>query len=200
MTRRIEALIQLCTFMDAPGHLTSTMDVGTGKRVIETTLNFMNQVKRGQEGSVSGEAGRSADDEEGEEGEGEEEGDGLRTRAAEGTVCLTLFRDAVQSQVDKTGLPGALIALCYPDRIARRKDRTSFVMSDGRTVGLRSSDSLSSSTSPYLSIAELTGKGGDEFSGRNDQVYIINTRCILCCIYSPIVINTVSPVRPPYMP
>ena len=174
VTLRIQALIQLSKFMDSPGHLASTIGISTGKRVIETTLAFLNQVRRGDDADV--EESDTDEEEQMDKDEGEGEGSEDRQRSNKNKPSSssnsTPLHEALKAQMEKNGLTGALIALCYPDRIAKRKDRTSFTMADARTVGLRSSDPLSNSTSPYLSIAELSGKGGDKYSGRNDQIRI----------------------------
>jgi ATP-dependent helicase HrpB len=56
--------------------------------------------------------------------------------------------------------PGALLALAYPDRIAKRRggDGTTFLLANGRAGAVDPASSLA--REPFLAVAELTGAAG----------------------------------------
>lgn len=181
-------------------------DRAAGKRVLEVAGTILKQLRSrsrrkeatngmgfGAKGAGAGEVSTGeelADDEglliggDGEEEEKEKEADGNGFQAANSTGLSEVpapraFHEALDAQIRREGLVGALVALAYPDRIARRKDRASarasFLMADGRLARLPMiDDPLGSPAVQYLAIAELRGGGSGGSSstdiGRNDNI------------------------------
>ncbi len=56
---------------------------------------------------------------------------------------------------DRTTSTGALLALAFPDRVAKNRGNGSFVLANGRGANIDAASGLT--RSPYLAVAELTG-------------------------------------------
>ncbi len=84
-----------------------------------------------------------------------------RDRTPRGEEMRGLMRGwatSVPQGGEKAGLsPGGILALAYPDRIAKARGSTgTFVMVNGRAASVEAHDSLA--REPYLAIAEVTGQ------------------------------------------
>ena len=78
-------------------------------------------------------------------------------RADEMKRLARSWAESVKSQVEQQDLSaGAILALAYPDRIAKaRGAKGAFLMANGRAAAVESHDSLA--REPYLAIAEIAG-------------------------------------------
>ena len=86
-----------------------------------------------------------------------------RSRVAHARTRRRQFRAPSPSDMPKVQSNdadiGVLLALAYPDRIARRKSEGRFVMRNGRTARINTSDTLAASE--WLAIGELDGSQHD---------------------------------------
>jgi ATP-dependent helicase HrpB len=79
-------------------------------------------------------------------------------RADDARAMARRWADAVGSRKGKSDLsPGALLALAYPDRIAKRRDGegAAFLLANGRAGHVDPASSLA--RAPFLAVAEMTG-------------------------------------------
>ncbi len=84
-------------------------------------------------------------------------------------------RWASSSRTETTTSTGALLALAFPDRVAKNRGNGSFVLANGRGASIDAASGLS--RTPYLAVAELTGTAA-------------NSRILLAAPITPIEIET----------
>jgi ATP-dependent helicase HrpB len=82
-------------------------------------------------------------------------------RAEDARRAAQRWADAAETGGDPEASIGALLALAYPDRIARNRGAANgaFVLASGRGATVETSSSLA--REPFLAVAELTGAAGN---------------------------------------
>jgi ATP-dependent helicase HrpB len=82
-------------------------------------------------------------------------------RAEDARRAVRRWADAAETGGDPEASIGALLALAYPDRIARNRGAANgaFVLANGRGATVETSSSLA--REPFLAVAELTGAAGN---------------------------------------
>lgn len=77
------------------------------------------------------------------------------TESAAGAIPTPNLKKQSSAQVDEPLSPGVMLALAFPDRVARNRGNGSFVLANGRGAAVDQTSALA--RAPFIAVGELTG-------------------------------------------
>jgi ATP-dependent helicase HrpB len=77
------------------------------------------------------------------------------TESAAGAIPNPNLKKQSSAQVDEPLSPGVMLALAFPDRVARNRGNGSFVLANGRGAAVDQTSALA--RAPFIAVGELTG-------------------------------------------